>query len=699
MMGIRYLSIKATMPHCHTPRSMVPPSVSFPFPFIFIIPLPMFIAITPPTATAETLRVYNQLFSLGLQALHLRLPSADRAAYEAAICAIEPKYRHRLVLCDHFDLLPITGAGGIHLRTSLIGRWHELSHYGGRISVSAHNIDELEHLPFSPTYALLSPAFDSISKVGYQAGLDLEDCRERLPRLPFPVVALGGITPERAREVLQYGFSGTAALGYLSAGPIERFVEFDLPCVLSLAGHDPTSGAGLVADARAITAESGYPLTICTALTEQHESHFVSVLPLSWAQIERPLLCLLEKHRPLSAKIGLVANLEEALRLVKTLQLHGVRHIIWDPILSATASSESIHPTYSNQTLRQLLSAVSLITPNRPEAIRLFGSDQPDPLKKLSQKHQIAILLKGGHSEDEHLSCDQLYLPTGNTYVYSVPRTPHDKHGTGCTLSAVIATKLAQGYDLPTACRLGQWAVDRLRRSSTQLLGNLETNAARLSKETRLETCHLQYITDSQDLDELLNRARAALQGGIRWIQLRMKHSNSSDRLRAALALKEEMKSYTGATLIIDDDVEVALECDAHGVHLGLNDMPIGEARKLLGSDKIIGGTCNRAEDIELRALEGADYVGVGPWRMTYTKERLAPILGKEGMSNLVARHRQLPHPIPIIGIGGIELADLATLASLGLSGIALSGLVNHAEDVATQAHLVIAEIDKHWGK
>ncbi|WP_052409032.1 thiamine phosphate synthase [Porphyromonas sp. COT-290 OH3588] len=659
----------------------------------------MFIAITPPTATAETLRVYNQLFALGLQALHLRLLSADRSAYEAAICAIEPKYRHRLVLCDHFDLLPITGAGGIHLRTSLIDRWREFSHYGGRISASAHSIDELEHLPFTPTYALLGPAFDSISKVGYRAGLNLEDCRERLPRLPFPVIALGGITPQRAREVLQYGFSGAAALGYLSDNPRERFVEFDLPCVLSLAGHDPTSGAGLVADARAIAVERGYPLTICTALTEQHESHFASVLPLSWEQIERPLLCLLEKHRPLSAKIGLVANLEEALRLVEALQCHGVRHIIWDPILSATASSETIHPTYSHQTLSQILDAVSLITPNRPEAIRLFGSDQPETLKELSKKHQIAILLKGGHSEDVYLSCDQLHLSTGDTYIYSVPRTPHDKHGTGCTLSAVIATKLAQGYDFPMACRLGQWAVDRLRRSSTQLLGSLETNTAGFNKETRLETCHLQYITDSQDLDELLNRARAALQGGIRWIQLRMKHSTSSERLRAALALKEEMKRYASSTLIIDDDVEVALQCDAHGVHLGLNDMPIAEARKLLGSDKIIGGTCNRAEDIELRALEGADYVGVGPWRMTYTKERLAPILGETGMRNLVTRHRQLPHSMPIVGIGGIELEDFGTLAWLGLSGIALSGLINHAEDVTEQARLVVVEIDKYWGK
>ncbi|KGN97632.1 hypothetical protein HQ48_08455 [Porphyromonas sp. COT-290 OH3588] len=214
-----------------------------------------------------------------------------------------------------------------------------------------------------------------------------------------------------------------------------------------------------------------------------------------------------------------------------------------------------------------------------------------------------------------------------------------------------------------------------------------------------METCHLQYITDSQDLDELLNRARAALQGGIRWIQLRMKHSTSSERLRAALALKEEMKRYASSTLIIDDDVEVALQCDAHGVHLGLNDMPIAEARKLLGSDKIIGGTCNRAEDIELRALEGADYVGVGPWRMTYTKERLAPILGETGMRNLVTRHRQLPHSMPIVGIGGIELEDFGTLAWLGLSGIALSGLINHAEDVTEQARLVVVEIDKYWGK
>lgn len=642
----------------------------------------MLIVITPSETTPEEIADYNRLFPLGLQALHLRLPNASRAQYEAAICAIAPEYRHRVVLCDYFDLVLQAGLGGIHLRSDRLGEWrHWQGAMGGRISVSAHTIEELQTLPFVPTYALLSPLYDSLSKEEYKGTLDRDVCSTQLPKLPFPVLALGGITPDRHIEAMSYGFSGSAVLGYLSAAHFTReeaFLRFPPPEVLSVAGHDPTSGAGIVADARTIETEGAFPLTICSVLTEQTEQMFLSSTE---CEAQRPLTTLLRAHRPLAAKIGLLSSLRQGIEIASTLRANGTRYIVWDPILKATASTEDIHPFLSQQELSELLTQVTLVTPNWNEALLLFGTTDTLELSLMATQHDVAILLKGGHSQNSMaISTDYLILPDGTIHRFAVPRTPNDKHGTGCTLSASIATRLAQGYPLPMACRLGQWRVDALRRSTSSLLGQ-HNRIAHITKQARLRNSYLQYITDTNDLELLLEKAKAALDGGVRWVQLRMKEATRQERTMAAWALKALMQRYEGTTLIIDDDLETALACDADGVHLGLNDASPVVAREILGGDKIIGGTCNRVEDIALRALEGVDYVGVGPYRQTETKKLLSPLLGERGMEDLVRYNRSLVHPIPLIAIGGIVKEDFDTIARIGLSGVALSGAINHSDN------------------
>lgn len=647
----------------------------------------MIVVITSERPSTRERRQYNQLFAQGLGTLHLRMPGANREEYQEVICSIAPEYRSRIVICDHFDLVCSAGLGGIHLSGRYREQWDQLAKtYGsqGRISVAVHSIEELKSLPLSPTYALLSPVYDSISKKGYSAHIDLTECARCLPEIPFPVLGLGGITPQKLTELQQYGFSGAAVLGYLATkggNMVERWHAFERPRVLSIGGHDPTSGAGIVADARVIEHGGGHPLTICSCLTIQREAHFERAISLPEKEIEEALSYLLVSQHPIVAKIGMVPSLPLVLQLMQQLHSKGVRHIIWDPIRSASFAKEALHNEVDPAIRTQILDMATLITPNSLEAVWLLGNMPREQIALLAQRHQCAILIKGGHSDHPHLSIDSLYMPSGAIKQYTVPRAGSDKHGTGCSLSATIALRLAQGYDLPTACRLGQLSVDALRRSSLSLLGCYDYEQAMIvSKRKRLETCRLQWITDSNDIEALLVRARAVLEGGVRWIQLRMKRVTSSERLSCALRLKKLMQSYANSVLIIDDDVEVALMCDADGVHLGLSDMPIAEARRHLGNSKIIGGTCNRAEDIRLRALEGADYVGVGPWRMTTTKERLAPLLGLEGISHLIHTNALLPHPLPLYAIGGIRLEDLPTLAHLGIHGIALSGILSKSD-------------------
>ena len=153
-----------------------------------------------------------------------------------------------------------------------------------------------------------------------------------------------------------------------------------------------------------------------------------------------------------------------------------------------------------------------------------------------------------------------------------------------------------------------------------------------------------------------------------------------SEVLPIAIEAQKLCKQYS-ATFIIDDRVEMVKQIKADGVHLGKKDMPIDEARKILGNDFIIGGTANTFDDVMAHYKASANYIGCGPFRFTTTKKNLAPILGLDGYRNIVALMKQNLISIPIVAIGGIEQDDIPDIMQTGVSGVALSGVVLRAED------------------
>ena len=144
-----------------------------------------------------------------------------------------------------------------------------------------------------------------------------------------------------------------------------------------------------------------------------------------------------------------------------------------------------------------------------------------------------------------------------------------------------------------------------------------------------LDSFQLQFISHQNEKMTYLDGIHEAITGLCRWVQLRMKDASDNEVRPIAYKVKEWCKSMN-VTFIIDDRVELVKEVGADGVHLGKNDMPIAEARKILGDDFIIGGTANTFEDIKAHYEAGADYIGCGPFRFTTTKEKLSPILGLE---------------------------------------------------------------------
>ena len=191
----------------------------------------------------------------------------------------------------------------------------------------------------------------------------------------------------------------------------------------------------------------------------------------------------------------------------------------------------------------------------------------------------------------------------------------------------------------------------------------------------------LQFITHYTEKYSYVDSAHIALEGGCRWIQLRMKDAEESLLEETAIIVQNMCKEY-GATFIIDDHVWLAKKIQADGVHLGKNDMPIAEAREILGDSFIIGGTVNSFEDI-LRNLQHVvpDYFGCGPFRFTLTKKNLAPILGAEGYKEIIRQMRDNNVDIPLVAIGGIGKNDIPLLLESGVNGIALSSSILHADN------------------
>jgi thiamine-phosphate pyrophosphorylase len=174
-----------------------------------------------------------------------------------------------------------------------------------------------------------------------------------------------------------------------------------------------------------------------------------------------------------------------------------------------------------------------------------------------------------------------------------------------------------------------------------------------------------------------------------------MKDASAEEILPIAEKALSMCRKYE-ATFIIDDHVELAKQIKADGVHLGKLDMPIAEARKILGSDFIIGGTANTFEDVKAHSEAGADYIGCGPFRFTTTKKNLSPVLGLEGYRRIVRQMKEAGVRLPVVAIGGITKEDIPSLMETGITGIALSGSILRAEHPIEEMKEII-KIVESW--
>lgn len=196
----------------------------------------------------------------------------------------------------------------------------------------------------------------------------------------------------------------------------------------------------------------------------------------------------------------------------------------------------------------------------------------------------------------------------------------------------------------------------------------------------------LHYITQGNIPEKTHQElAELACKGGIDWVQLRVKNAAKKDVQRIAEETLLICRQY-GAKLIINDHVDIALQIGADGIHVGKKDMPLNKVKDKVGDKLIIGATANTLEDILSASNYGVDYVGLGPFAFTKTKDVLSPIISLNAYSEIITELKKQQINTPIIAIGGITEHDVLPLYKVGLHGVAIASGINASENPTSAA-------------
>lgn len=191
----------------------------------------------------------------------------------------------------------------------------------------------------------------------------------------------------------------------------------------------------------------------------------------------------------------------------------------------------------------------------------------------------------------------------------------------------------------------------------------------------------LQFITNTNSKTPVIEQLFAVIEGGCRWVQIRMKDASDEEIKKVVDEIKPKCIE-TGTYLLLNDRVELAKELNVGGVHLGKEDMPASKARMILGPAAVIGVTANTFADVAAVSKLDIDYYGIGPYAETKTKANHAPVLGLSGIRDICYEMEKNEINIPHVAVGGITLDDVLPLLEAGVNGIAVSGAIANADDI-----------------
>lgn len=437
------------------------------------------------------------------------------------------------------------------------------------------------------------------------------------------------------------------------------------PVAVTVAGYDPTGGAGVQSDTRALEWVGVAAGSCVTALTVQ-TTHGVRSVHLTPADVlAEQLDSLMTDVRPVAVKCGMLGDAAQVLAVSRVLKAHRPRYIVLDPVLLSSNNVPLLTDAGRAVLVHELLPLCTLVTPNIDEW-RLLG----EPLL-------VPTLLKGGHLPGP--PCDTLLLPSGETCSFPGERveTPHT-HGTGCLLSALITGLLAHDYPLTHAIGTAKRILsDALHTPSVMGSGRghpaFQTYGSHGERLEKVRGVYVVTADDTRPERGHLPLAQAALDGGATVIQLRSK-GLATDELCSLAAEMVQVCHRFGAILVVNDRCDVALAADADGVHIGPGDVSPSAARRLIGYGRLLGISVGTPEEATA-ALPFASYLGIGAVFGTQTKRNAGAPIGVEGLTNVLAAAGDTP----CVAIGGIDRARIESVAKTGVAACAVVSAVSQS--------------------
>lgn len=417
-----------------------------------------------------------KLFESGVGYIHIRKPNSSLDQLLGMISKIPQLYISRVVVHLTLDMVIPFGASSISKQINRIhisgwesGNFDHLldvvKSVGRSYTISApvHSLESFYRIRDLVDEVTLSPIYDSISKVGYSSGWSEDQIEQVLAdRGSVRMIALGGISESNIDEVFDAGFDDALLMGAVwnsfdTASKLISGREYQREYVLSIAGYDPTAGAGVLADIKTFEQLSTYGLAVVTVNTIQDDLKLYSTEPNSISTISRNLEVLFAKYRISYVKIGVVNSGSDLLKIVKLLRrFNRDVKIVWDPVIRSSSGFMLMNDLDSD-TLDRVLSSIYMVTPNLDEYNQLYQD------RVAVGEH---ILLKGGHNV-ERRGVDQLLIADGDTVeIIGEDFGGISKHGTGCVLSSAITSYLALGYKLTKSVELGKVYVEKMIRSN-----------------------------------------------------------------------------------------------------------------------------------------------------------------------------------------------------------------------------------------
>ncbi|ESW20523.1 hypothetical protein PHAVU_006G216300 [Phaseolus vulgaris] len=485
-----------------------------------------------------------------------------------------------------------------------------------------------------------------------------------------------------------------------------------IPHVLTVAGSDSGGGAGIQADLKACAARRVYCSTVITAVTAQNTVGVqgVNIVPEDF--VAEQLQSVLSDMHVDVVKTGMLPSLNIVKVLCQFLTKFPVKALVVDPVMKSSSGDVLSGSSVLTGFLGELLPMTDIVTPNIKEASVLLGGV---PLKSVSDMRTAAklihdlgprnVLVKGGDLPNSLDSVD-VFFDGKEFYELCSPRVnTRNSHGTGCTLASCIAAELAKGSSMLSAVKTAKHFIDVALDYSRDLpigsgvqrpfdhflkLKNINQSSGRQNMFNPNDLL-LYAVTDSTMNRKwgrtIAEAVKAAVEGGATIVQLREKDAETRDFLDASKVCLEICRSY-GVPLLINDRLDVALACDADGVHVGQSDMPVRLARSLLGPEKIIGVSCKTPEQAHQAWIDGADYIGCGGVYPTNTKANNRTI-GLDGLKEVSQASK-----LPVVAIGGINLSNARAVIEIGepkLKGVAVVSSLFDRECILTETRNLLA--------